>query len=427
MNYKETIDYLFSQLPMFQRIGAAAYKADLSNTLSICKLLKNPENDFPAVHIAGTNGKGSTANMVASVLQEAGYKTGLFTSPHLIDFRERIRVNGEMVSKDFVVDFVRIYGKESTELGASFFELTFGLAMKYFSEQNVDIAVVEVGMGGRLDSSNVVNPMVSVITNISFDHTAFLGNTLEEIAGEKAGIMKPNVPVVIGRNQPETKDVFLHMAEKKRTKICYADDIVDIKLSALNEIVSYAISNDTYIDIEFPLKGFYQAENLKTALAALYLLSLNEEFSRAIDSNFVSHGLKNIYQNTHFSGRWQMLSQTPLTICDTGHNVDGLAQTMAQLSNYKYEKLHMVVGMVNDKNIDEALQLMPKEAQYYFCKANIPRGLPAEEMASKAAQYGLNGKSYHSVNEAYKAAQLNASIKDIIFIGGSTFVVAEVV
>ena len=427
MNYKETLEYLFSQLPMFQRVGAAAYKADLSNTHKICKLLGNPENDFPAVHIAGSNGKGSTANIIASVLQEAGYKTALFTSPHLVDFRERIRVNGEMIDKEFVVDFVEEYGEDAAGFGASFFELTFGMAMKYSSSQNVDIAVVEVGMGGRLDSTNVVNPLVSVITNISLDHTAFLGNSLAEIAGEKAGIIKKGIPVIVGRRQPETEDVFSGKALQSETSIYYAPEMVEIGFSASNEIHSYTFLSLPEVEIDFPLKGIYQKENLKTALASLQVLSLNPSFLRVIEKDFIFGGLKNIYQNTHFSGRWQQLSDSPLTICDTGHNEDGIEYIVAQLKDYDYKVLHFVLGMVNDKNIEAVLQLLPKEANYYFCKANIPRGMPADELAAKASLFNLHGNVYSSVNEAYNSARATAESKDMIFIGGSTFVVAEVV
>ena len=426
MNYKKTLEYLYSQLPMFQRIGAAAYKADLSNTHAICKLLGDPEKSFPAVHIAGTNGKGSTANIIASILQEAGYKTGLFTSPHLIDFRERIRLNGAMVAKDFVVDFVEKYGSQAADFGASFFELTFGMAMKYFSEQEVDIAVVEVGMGGRLDSSNVVSPLVSVITNISKDHTAFLGNTLPEIAREKAGIIKANIPVILGRYQAETMDVFNEISKQKSTEIHLADDIITIGYSANQEIRSYSVMGAKEVEIDFPLKGSYQRENLKTALAALHYLSFNTAFSKANNSAFISLGLRNIFRNTQFAGRWQVLSNSPLTICDTGHNEDGLKQIMEQIEHNDFEKLHIVIGMVNDKNIEAALQLMPKHATYYFCKANIPRGLPAKELAGKANFFGLLGSAYSSVAEAYAAAQKVAKTRDMIFVGGSTFVVAEV-
>ena len=427
MNYKETLAYLFAQLPMYQRVGAAAYKADLSNTLSICHLLGNPEKDFLAVHIAGTNGKGSTANIIASILQEAGYKTALFTSPHLVDFRERIRVNGKKVNKEFVVDFVEKYSSGAAVIGASFFELTFGMAMKYFSAEKVDIAVVEVGMGGRLDSSNVVNPLVSVITNISKDHTAFLGNTMVAIAKEKAGIIKNDIPVVIGRHQQEIASTFHQVATQHNTNIYFADNFVSLGYSISNEVVSYTFLDSKTHTIDFPLKGVYQGENLKTALTALHFLALNESFSKAKNPSFIAAGLKHIYKNTHFLGRWQMLSDSPTTICDTGHNVDGLKQTMQQLLTYDFEKLRMVVGMVNDKDIDAALELMPKNAIYYFCKADIPRGLPADLLAKKALSYSLIGKSYNSVKEAFNYAKNEADVKDLIFIGGSTFVVAEVV
>jgi dihydrofolate synthase/folylpolyglutamate synthase len=422
MNYNETLKYLYGRLPMFQRVGAAAYKADLGNTLAVCRLLGNPEKDFPAVHIAGTNGKGSTAAMIASVLKEAGFKTALFTSPHLVDFRERIRIDGEMISKDYVVDFVEKYGKPAEETGASFFELTFGMAMKYFSDRKVDIAVVEVGMGGRLDSTNVVKPLVSVITNISFDHTAFLGNTLEKIAGEKAGIIKEGVPVVVGRRQPATEKVFAEVATKNNAPLFYAADLTDIKTGGG---ISYSFG-DEYHSLDMPLKGDYQKENLRTALSALLLLSAADGYEKITDKILIYNGIKNIHKNTGFAGRWQIKGQNPLIIFDTGHNADGLRITMKQLLALQFEKLHMVIGMVNDKNTEEVFSLMPANAVYYFCKADIPRGLPAGELQERAAAAGLQGSSYPSVQKAFEAAKAAAAKDDVIFVGGSTFVVAEV-
>jgi len=428
MIYKEVIEYLFGQLPIFQRVGAAAYKADMSNTIAICKIIENPENDFPSVHIAGTNGKGSTSNMIASILQEAGFKTGLFTSPHLKDFRERIRVDGVMISENFVIDFVEKYKSKTEQISASFFELTFAMAMKYFSSQNIDIAVVEVGMGGRLDSTNVVKPLVSVITNISLDHTMFLGDTLSKIAFEKAGIFKENVPIIIGRHQEETVKVFFDVASKNKSRLAYADEIVffkDNKISDLGEF-SYSFDNRKFIDVKSYLIGDYQNENLKTALASLKILSENPKFEKICDDRNIVNGLKNLYSNTHFFGRWQILSTKPITICDTGHNEDGIKFITEQIARQKFNKLHLVIGMVSDKDIDKILKFFPKEATYYFCKANIPRGLDANVLLEKALDLKLIGKAYDSVDLAFIAAKESAKNDDMIFIGGSTYVVAEI-
>ena len=426
MNYKQTLEYLYSRLPMFQRVGAAAYKADLSNTIAICKLLGNPEKDFPAVHIAGTNGKGSTANMVASVLTESGFKTGLFTSPHLRDFRERIRVNGIPVPQDYVVDFVENYGDEAASFEASFFELTFGMAMKYFSDAGVDIAVVEVGMGGRLDSTNVVSPLVTAITNISLDHTAFLGEGIEKIAAEKAGIIKKGVPVIIGRRQKETKKVFEAYADRMSSAMYYADELVKIEKEN-NGVYWYTYKNEERKALDMPLQGDYQKENLATALAILKTLSGKKGFEKVVRHEQLERGIKNIISNTGFAGRWQILSENPMVICDTGHNVDGLRKTMQQLENLNYRQLHFVLGMVSDKDIAGVITLLPKHARYYFCRAGVPRAMPAEELMEKASFFGLEGHSYPSVADAFKAAKENAGDSDLVFVGGSTFVVAEVV
>ena len=405
MNYPETLDYLFGQLPMYQRIGNAAYKANLDNTYRLSEILNHPEKQFKSVHIAGTNGKGSTSHMLASVLQEAGYKVGLYTSPHLKDFRERIKINGAMISENEVIDFVKEYKNEFEKIQLSFFEWTVGLAFHYFANQKVDIAIIETGLGGRLDSTNIVTPEVAVITNISMDHTQFLGNTLAKIAAEKAGIIKPTIPVIIGETQSEIKHVFIEKATQLNATIQFAD-----KLSLK--------------EYESDLKGVYQQQNKKTVLATIQIL---QQLGWKIAENHIKQGLLNVVKNTGLMGRWQVLNKQPLTVCDTGHNEAGIKLILAQINQQSFEKLHFVLGVVNDKDITNILQLLPKNATYYFCQANIPRALDVNILAEKATVVGLSGTIFSSVEAAYKAAQQNATAQDLIFIGGSTFVVAEVV
>ena len=461
MSYRETLDYLFSQLPMFHRIGAAAYKADLTNTIALCDLLGNPQNNFPSVHIAGTNGKGSVSHFLASILQEAGLKVGLFTSPHLKDFRERIRVNGKMIPKKEVTNFIQTYKHDFEKIQLSFFEMTAGLAFHYFSTQKVDIAVIEVGLGGRLDSTNVVLSKISVITNISFDHIQFLGDSLEKIALEKAGIIKPKVPIVIGETQPAIKQVFMDKANESGSEIWFADAIYSIgsRLSAINagsvfhseECHYEALSDETTVsgtrlsgkalykklvlnilkngqpfmsEVISPLSGNYQEKNIITVFAVCEMLN-KQGFS--ITGDEIKKGIRNVVRNTNLKGRWQVLSRDPLTICDTGHNEGGLKEILSQISKTQFDHLHFVFGVVNDKEIDPIMTMLPKDATYYFCKANIPRGLDADELKTKAQISGLTGLSYLSVTDALNAAKANASCDDLIFIGGSTFVVAEVV
>lgn len=421
MNYEETLAFLYSQLPVFQRIGAAAYKANLNNTYALMEVLDHPHRKFKSVHIAGTNGKGSTAHMLASIYQEAGFKTGLYTSPHLKDFRERIRLNGEMVSKEYVVDFVEKYAEKFTPITPSFFELTMAMAFKYFADEKVDIVILETGMGGRLDSTNIVKPELSIITNIGMDHMQFLGDTLPKIAAEKAGIIKEEIPVLIGEKQVETKAVFAAKANELNSFIHYAEDLIALKKLKV-EGEPYAVFNGyklLFQDLKFPLEGSYQINNLKTVLAASVLLRL------PIDA--IQRGIEKVISNTHLSGRWQVLNLNPLTICDAGHNEDGLRYVVKQLEQTQYKTLHFVLGVVNDKDIGHILELLPKEAIYYFCKADIPRGLDAEVLQVKAKQIGLTGEVYSSVPEALKAAQIAAAMDDLIFVGGSTFTVAEVV
>lgn len=404
MTYKETTTWLFNQLPMFQMQGASAYKKDLTNTLSLVKHLQHPETKFKSIHVAGTNGKGSTSSMIASILQEAGYKVGLYTSPHLKDFRERIRINGEMISEDFVVDFVAQNKAFFEANQLSFFEMTVGLAFDYFAKEQVDVAVIEVGMGGRLDSTNVITPLVSVITNIGFDHTQFLGDTLPKIAAEKAGIIKSNIPVVIGEYSEETKPVFIDKAVLEKAPIYFAQD-------------------NPEVTIECALLGDYQVHNKKTVLQAVKLLQL--QFN--IEENHIKLGLKNVIQNTGLLGRWQILKQKPFIVCDTAHNSHGLKIVLNQIQKHSFENLHMVLGVVNDKDLDSILPLFPKNAKYYFCKPNVPRGLDSEILKQKADDFGLFGKVFNSVSEAYDEAVNSAKDSDFIYIGGSTFVVAEIV
>jgi folylpolyglutamate synthase/dihydrofolate synthase len=429
MEYRETLDWMFNKLPMYQRIGGAAYKADLNNTIDLLNMLDNPQKNFKSVHVAGTNGKGSTSHMLASVFQAAGYKTGLYTSPHLRDFRERIRINGEMIPEDKVVSFIEKNKTFFEEKELSFFEMTVGMAFNYFSEEKVDIAIIEVGMGGRLDSTNLIVPEVSVITNIGLDHVKFLGDTLEKIAGEKAGIIKPSVPVVIGETQSETKDVFIEKAKQENSKIFFADQLFDcdkIEIEESSFVQKFDIWKDSslYLEaLEIPLLGNYQKKNLTTVICTLDLL--RDKFNLSDDD--IRTGIENVIRFTHLMGRWQILNRDPLTIADTGHNVAGLKEVVSQLSDIRHNKLHFVIGMVNDKDIDHVLQILPHNCEYYFCKADIPRGLDANILAEKAFALGLRGNVYDSVPNAYQSAINAARFGDVVFVGGSNFIVAEVV
>jgi dihydrofolate synthase/folylpolyglutamate synthase len=405
MNYQETLNWMFNQLPMYQQQGASAYKEDLTNSILLSDYLGNPENDLKFIHVAGTNGKGSTSHLLASVLQEAGYKVGLYTSPHLRDFRERIKINGIEISEEFVCEFIEknIDFFKTNEL--SFFEMTVGLAFEYFKKQKVDIAIIEVGLGGRLDSTNIITPLISVITNIGKDHVQFLGNTLEAIANEKAGIIKNNIPVVIGEYTLETKPVFISKATTTHSEIFFASDTV---------------SNDYPSD----LKGDFQISNKKTAIQTLRILNSIPGFE--ISENDIKYGFLNVGKNTGLQGRWQQLNSAPKTICDTAHNKHGLEIVLNQLKKEEFDTLHFVFGVVNDKDLNEILPLFPKNAIYYFCKPNMPRGLDAKILEQKSIEFGLIGKVYNSVSEAYESAKKNATATDFIYIGGSTFVVAEI-
>ena len=428
MNYKETLDCMFNKLPMYQRIGAAAYKADLNTTIEILDYLNNPQDNFKSVHIAGTNGKGSTSHSLASVFQAAGYKTGLYTSPHLRDFRERIRINGEMIPEDNVVTFIEQHKQKLEKLELSFFEMTVAMAFDYFSKEKVDIAIIEVGMGGRLDSTNVINPELSLITNISLDHVKFLGDCEEKIAAEKAGIIKEQTHIVIGETQEKSKDVFINKAKEKNSPIYFADQIFECRKK--DEIAldyhTYDIykNNELYIkDLKFPLLGNYQKKNLATIICALDILKNKFDISQ----NNICEGLLNVVKSTGLMGRWQVINKKPLAIADTGHNVAGINEVKRQLAETKFEKLHFVLSVVNDKDIEGILELLPKDAEYYYCKADIPRGLSAEILAEKANNCGLHGIVYPSVKEAYNSACANAKQNDLVFVGGSNFTVAEVV
>lgn len=428
MNYNETLNWMFNKLPMYQRIGASAYKANLNTTIEIINYLNNPQDSFKSIHIAGTNGKGSTSHTLASVFQEAGYKTGLYTSPHLRDFRERIRINGEMIPENEVVDFIEKHKNKLEELELSFFEMTVAMAFDYFRKEKVDIAIIEVGMGGRLDSTNVIRPELSVITNISLDHVKFLGEDEALIAVEKAGIIKAETPVIIGETQEKCKDVFINTAKEKNSPIFFADQIMEcIKDNTYSiEYQKFDIykNKKQYLkDLKYPLLGNYQKKNLATVICALDILK--ETFN--INDTHIVNGLYNVVSNTGLMGRWQVINTNPLAIADTGHNVAGINEVNRQLSETKYNKLHFVLSVVNDKDIDGILQLLPKEAEYYFCKADIPRGLSANILADKATHCGLNGKVYDSVRLAYSTALKNAQEGDLVFVGGSNFTVAEVV
>ncbi len=431
MTYNETLEYLFGRLPMFQRIGPAAYKANLDNTHAIMNLLDHPEKDFRCVHIAGTNGKGSVSNMLAAILQQCGYKTGLYTSPHLKDFRERIRIDGKMIEKSEVVRFVKKYRNHFETIEPSFFEWTVGLAFDYFSRKNVDIAVIETGLGGRLDSTNVVTPLVSVITNVQYDHMNLLGNSLEKIAIEKAGIIKPVIPAVIGQSQRETAGIFKAKARKTGSKIYFADKIFSALISPESLANPGALKVDVFKrnepwikDLVIEPGGSYQTKNVCTVLQTCTVL---ESCGFELNRKNIRKALGSVPKLTGFNGRWQVLGKNPLIIADTAHNADGIREVMSQVKNTPHKKLHMVIGMVNDKDITKMLKLLPANATYYFCSPDIPRGLPGNELKKEASKLGLKGKIYPSVYEAFEAARENAGFEDMIYTGGSTFVVAEIV
>lgn len=426
--YQATLNFLFSQLPMFQRVGVAAYKKDLSNTKALCKFLGHPEKGLKCIHIAGTNGKGSTAHMLAAVLQAAGFKTGLYTSPHLRDFRERIRINGEMISEQEVVSFTDQVKPLIESIQPSFFELTVGMAFDHFMRHEVAIAVIETGLGGRLDSTNVITPLLSVITNIGFDHMDLLGNTLPLIAVEKAGIIKSDVPIIVGEKQEEVYAVFEKTANEKRALLKYADQIFEARLEqASHSSQTFSVwKNNRCVHeaLQLDLAGHYQQKNLQTVLASIDQLI---NMGWAIETKAIQAGLANCCLLTGFAGRWTVLQEKPLTIADTAHNLPGIELLLKQLNQLKYEQMHFVISMVKDKDIDKILSILPKNAIYYFSKAGIPRGLDAAILAQQAAPYQLKGAVYNSVALAFEAAKTAAEENDLIFISGSTFTVAEII
>lgn len=402
MNYQQTLEYLYSRLPMFQRIGQAAYKANLDSTHALMDVLQHPYKKFKSIHVGGTNGKGSTSHLLASIFQSCGYKVGLYTSPHLVDFRERVRINGEKINQEYIIEFVENYKQQFEAIEPSFFEWTVALAFQYFADESVDIAIIEVGMGGRLDSTNVITPEVSVITNIGFDHQQFLGNTLPLIAGEKAGIIKPNVPVVIGEFHPETFPVFESKAKTENAPLYLANP------------------NQSF---ETDLKGNYQRKN--TATVAKVLEVLQERGVWVLPENLIQHGAQNVVQQTNLLGRWQITHQAPLTVCDTGHNEHGVRELITQIEQQNTTNTHIVWGMVNDKDPEQILQLLPKSAHYYLTQASIPRALPVSELAHYFEALNLNYSVHSTVESAYLEAKKQAISSDFIFIGGSTFVVAD--
>jgi dihydrofolate synthase / folylpolyglutamate synthase len=428
--YQQTLDYLYTQLPMFQRIGEAAFKKDLTNIRKLCNALGNPFEKYPTIHIAGTNGKGSTTHLLAALFQTKGLKVGVYTSPHYRDFRERMKINGEYISEQEVVDFVNKHKPLFEAIQPSFFEITVAMAFDYFANHAIDIAIIETGLGGRLDSTNIITPILSIITNISFDHQNMLGDTLPLIAAEKAGIIKPNVPVVIGETHEETARVFMDKAIKENAPISFADTfytavpLENDGIKSYYEIRELGHHSLIFNKLELGLAGHYQTKNLITVIHSTEILqSLGWQFSDAE----ILYAMANVRTLTNMIGRWEILNENPLTIADSGHNEDGIKQVVAQLATIKFKELHFVLGMVNDKDQSKILKLLPKNALYYFCKPDIPRGLEATILQEKAAECGLIGEVYDSVNEALRSATEDATSEDLIFVGGSTFVVAEVV
>lgn len=436
MNYQETLQYLFSRLPMFSKQGKAAIKPGLDNIIKFCQKLGNPQEKFKSIHVGGTNGKGSTSHMLAAVLQEAGYKTALYTSPHLRDFRERIRINGKMISENEIIQFVNLNKTYIEELEPSFFEVAVAMAFEYFALQKVDIAIIEVGLGGRLDSTNIIHPELSIITNIGYDHMNILGNTLGEIASEKAGIIKNNIPIIISQRQSETQEIFINKASQMQSSITFASDEWEITRSNTQNIATDLLQIDihqkiknknsvfSFNKLELDLKGSYQLKNLAGVLSALEQL---KSMDYKIDNQDIISALGRVKSLTGLMGRWHTLSNKPLVICDTGHNEDGIKEVLKNIELSTFKNLHMVFGMVKDKDISNILTLLPQEAHYYFCQPDIPRAKSAEELQSEAKEFGLQGLFYESVQSALDAAKKNASEDDLIFIGGSTFVVAEIV
>lgn len=432
MNYAETCEYLFNQMPMFERQGTSGYKEGLANTLALDEHFGHPHQSYVTIHVGGTNGKGSVSHTIASILQESGYCVGLYTSPHLVDFRERIRVNGIPISKNYVVDFVEEERSFFEPLHPSFFEVTTAMAFKYFKDRNVDIAIIEVGLGGRLDCTNIITPLVSVITNISYDHTQFLGNTLAEIAGEKAGIIKKGVPVIIGESNEETRPVFEAKAREMNAPIVFAEDKPEIASAEPTSDGGMLYHTPCFGDITGDLGGIYQQKNLNTVFFALnaiaqkgFLCECKDEVNKKKCLTELLQGIAHVKDNTGLMGRWQVIQNTPKVVCDTGHNVGGWQYLSAQLSSVSCQSMHIIFGMVDDKDINGVLDLLPKNAQYYFTKANNHRALNETVLSDLASKHGLVGKTYPSVFEAYNAAKAVASNNDFIFVGGSSYIVGD--
>ena len=427
MTYQQTLDYLVTKLPLFSKTGAAAYKKDITNTVLLCEAAGDPHNKIRTIHVAGTNGKGSVSHMLAAIFQRSGYKTGLYTSPHLKDFRERIKINGEFITEDFVVAFVEKMKNVSEQVNPSFFELTVVMALDYFAEEKVDIAIIETGLGGRLDSTNVISPLLSIITNIGYDHMNILGDTLEMIAYEKAGIIKPNTPVVIGESKAETKNIFLQKAKECNAPIVFADEQFAVEESVLkNNELAVKVSekgNNNKEEYILDLNGIYQQKNLLTVIAAVDQLQ-NRGF--ILEQKNISSALSSVKELTGLHGRWDMIRQEPMVVLDVAHNEDGIKQLLQQISFTDFEKLHIVFGIVKDKDANKILSLLPKNATYYFTRAQIPRALPETELAEKAKAYDLDGEKYDEVNEALEAAVRNACKKDLIMVCGSVYLVGEV-
>lgn len=427
--YGEAMDYMYAQLPMFHRQGAAAYRKDLHNTIALLDAIGNPQMHIQCIHVAGTNGKGSVSHMIASVLQEKGMKIGLYTSPHYRIFQERIKINGKYITEEFIIDFLNANRLIIEKINPSFFELTVALAFLYFKKEKIDIAVIETGLGGRLDSTNVIVPLLSVITNISFDHSDLLGDTLDKIATEKAGIIKKNVPVLIGRNQKELMPIFNVKAKQENAMIYYANDLVcfsekkkldlhsKLEVQSIDPLLNFSFTPD--------LKGIYQIENYLTALAATYVL--NNKCNFKLSKKAIKNGLENVTKNANIIGRWQKLKTSRPSFAESAHNEDGIQMLLLQIKSLSYTKLHIILGFVKDKNIDKILDLLPKDAKYYFVAAKIPRALDANELMLKAKEKGLQGKSYSSVKSAFNASQRSRTYGDVVIVTGSIFVVAEIV
>ncbi len=421
MTYQETIQYLYATAPMFQQIGGSAYKENLVNTVALDEYLGHPHKQFRCIHIGGTNGKGSCSHTLAAILQSAGYKVGLYTSPHLLDFRERIRVDGEVIPEAYVIEFVEKHKAFFEPLRPSFFEITTALAFDYFASRCIDVAIVEVGLGGRLDCTNIISPDLALITNISLDHTQFLGNTLSEIAKEKAGIIKTNTPVIVGETTPETKSVFIEEARKANAPIYFSEEINPID-NITKEEGRFCYHTQAFGRIVGELRGNYQQKNSRLIFTAIQELIKS---GYQISEDAVRTGFAKVCEITGLMGRWQKVNKKPLAICDTGHNIGGIQYIVEQLAEQKYDRLHIVIGMVNDKDVSGVLALLPRDAIYYFTRASVPRALSADELASIASKFDLKGKVFSTVKEAYHEALLQANSEDLIFVGGSTFVVAD--